>query len=62
MIRGYTDEGRVHVGAAIAPALKRDVVNVAYRRGVTVSDVIRAALAETVAAREATGNDAQPAI
>ena len=44
MKRGYVDTGRVHVGAFVEPALKRDLVEIAYQQSVTVSEVIRDAL------------------
>lgn len=49
MRRIYTDEGRVHVGAFVAPAVKRRLVERAFQDRVTVSDVIRAALDERLA-------------
>ncbi len=49
MIRGYQDEGRVTVGAFVAPSLKRDLVELAYLERKTVSAVIRDALSEKVA-------------
>ena len=40
----YKDEGRVHVGVAVAPEVKRRLVDRAYARRVTVSDVLRSAI------------------
>lgn len=49
MIRGYTDEGLVNVGAYVAPTLKRRVVEVAFSENKSVSEAIREALSNWVA-------------
>ncbi len=48
MIRGYRDEGTVSIGAFVAPAIKRSLVELAYQQHVTVSEVIRQAVREKV--------------
>jgi predicted transcriptional regulator len=49
MIRGYSDEGRVNVGAFVTPTTKRSLVELAYQRSESVSEVIRQAIAEKIA-------------
>lgn len=44
MRRGYVDEGRVHIGAFVAPDVKRQLVDRAYSDRVSISEVIRLAL------------------
>lgn len=48
---GYVSEGRVNVGAFIEPSLKRQLVEIAYSQEKSLSDVIRDAFREYVAAR-----------
>jgi hypothetical protein len=47
-VHGHIEIGRVSVGAFVVPDLKRALVDVAYVKRETVSDVIRAALTEYV--------------
>jgi hypothetical protein len=50
-VKSYVDEGRVIVGAYIAPELKRSLVEIAFNDQTRLSDVIRDALSSHVAAR-----------
>ena len=41
---GAYEEGRVNIGAFVTPSVRRAVREIAYKRDVTASDVIREAI------------------
>ena len=49
MIRGYSDEGRLNVGFQVEPRIKRQLIELAYQKHVTASDILRQALNEKLA-------------